>query len=47
MVDGKHAVFGKVVKGMEIVMEIGKVGTDVGDRPIQDVVMKKVTIVER
>jgi len=43
--DGKHAVFGKVVEGMDIVRAIGKTKTrKPGDRPITDVVMNKVTI---
>lgn len=43
--DGKHAVFGKVVKGEDILMKIGSVDTDAGDRPLEEVVMEKVTIV--
>ncbi len=42
--DGKHAVFGKVVDGMEVVRAIGKVSTSRGDRPVQDVVMESVTL---
>ena len=43
--NGRHTVFGKVVKGMEVVSSIGKVQTGPSDRPAKDVVINKVTIV--
>jgi peptidyl-prolyl cis-trans isomerase A (cyclophilin A) len=44
--DGKHSVFGRVVAGMEVVAAIGKVKTGARDKPLEDVVIKKVTIEE-
>jgi cyclophilin family peptidyl-prolyl cis-trans isomerase len=44
--DGKHAVFGKVTGGMDVVQAIGKTPTGRGDRPLQDVVMESVRIVQ-
>ena len=45
--DRRHSVFGRVVEGMEVVRRIGRVPTGPGDRPVRDVVMKKVTIEEQ
>ncbi len=42
--DGQYAAFGKVTEGMNTVDEIANVKTDFSDRPIIDVVIKKVTV---
>jgi peptidyl-prolyl cis-trans isomerase A (cyclophilin A) len=42
--DNRHAVFGVVEDGMEIVRKIGKVPTGAQDRPVRDVVIQKVTV---
>ena len=42
--NGHHAVFGKVVKGMDVVREIGSVATNFQDRPLDPVVMEKVEV---
>ncbi|EMA32066.1 peptidylprolyl isomerase [Halobiforma lacisalsi AJ5] len=42
--DGRHAVFGKVTDGMDVVREIGSVDTDANDRPSEDVLLESVTV---
>ena len=42
--DGKHAIFGKVTEGMDVVDKIASVQTLPGDRPVEDVVLEKVTL---
>lgn len=44
--DNKHAVFGKVTEGIEVVRAIGKVKTGAQDKPVEPVVIKKITILE-
>jgi len=44
--DGKHAVFGKVTEGMDVVEAIGGTPTSAGDRPLEEVVMESVTITQ-
>ncbi|ELY50548.1 peptidylprolyl isomerase [Natronococcus jeotgali] len=42
--DDRHAVFGKVTDGMDVVEEIGNVETDANDRPREDVVLESVSV---
>ncbi len=42
--DGKHAVFGKISGGMDVLKAIGSAETGPGDRPVEDVIINKVLI---
>lgn len=44
--DGHHAIFGRIVEGMEVVRLIGVVPTDFCDRPKDPVIMEKVEVVK-
>lgn len=44
--NGHHAIFGKVVEGMDVVRLIGVVPTDFRDRPHEAVTMEKVEVVK-
>lgn len=45
--NGKHTIFGEVTKGQDVVAAIARTPRNANDRPVQDVVLKHVRIVER
>ena len=42
--DGEYAAFSKVIEGMDVVNKIAEMPTDYMDRPLEDQVMKSVTV---
>jgi cyclophilin family peptidyl-prolyl cis-trans isomerase len=42
--DGKYAIFGRVIEGLEVVMAIGQVEVGPGDRPVVPVELKSISL---
>ena len=42
--DGQYTVFGEVIEGMEVVKAIQQVATDDNDRPLQDIVVRRMVV---
>ncbi|MBW6442674.1 peptidylprolyl isomerase [Patescibacteria group bacterium] len=43
--DGKHPVFGRVIEGMEIVDEISRVNTNSQNKPLEDVIIIRASVI--
>jgi cyclophilin family peptidyl-prolyl cis-trans isomerase len=43
--DGKHAIFGKVIKGLDIVEKISMTERDRNDRPLKQILIKKIEMI--
>ena len=42
--DGQYTVFGEVIEGMEVVKSIQQVETDENDRPLKDIVIRRMVV---
>ena len=42
--DGQYTVFGEVIEGMEVVKTIQGVETDKNNRPLEDIVVKRMVV---
>lgn len=45
--DGDYAAFGKVISGMDVVDKIAAVETNTSDKPLEDVVIKSIRMIEK
>lgn len=45
--DGNYTVYGEVIEGMDVVLRMQTVETDKNDRPVQDIVVKKMVVEQR
>lgn len=45
--NGRHTIFGEIVKGQEIVDQLGLVETDAADKPVEEIVIQEVNIIRK
>lgn len=41
---GKHTIFGKVTRGLDVALAIENVATSAGDKPVKDVIVEKIIL---
>ncbi|NNF32794.1 MAG: PKD domain-containing protein [Saprospiraceae bacterium] len=44
--DGQYTVFGQVIEGIEVIDSIASVRTNRGDRPLEDILIKKIRVIK-
>lgn len=44
--DGEYTVFGEVYEGLDIVKQIEKVDTNAGDKPIEPIIIRKISLID-
>ncbi|WP_121665552.1 peptidylprolyl isomerase [Mesonia aquimarina] len=45
--NGRHSIFGKIVEGQQVIDSLGKVETAAQDKPVKEVVIKKLNIIRK
>lgn len=45
--NGRHTIFGEIVKGQDVVDSIGTMETETGDKPIEPIIIEKINIINK